>query len=131
MRQRGLQEEDLIPSILFPATGNVPEPPVQGLDNMGRFGVFLLERQAGIYLEPDLSWGDSVTLVDTNGRQDAFLHALRRGPWIPGETRLLEIFTECAKRVERGEWVVGELGVEGTSPDLSHIRLSWGDIEDY
>lgn len=35
--QRGLQDDDIMPSILFAATNNVPEPPVQGLDSMEGF----------------------------------------------------------------------------------------------
>lgn len=51
---------------------------------------------------------------------------------MPGrDTRLAEVLAECARRVEAGEWRVGQEGVMGDLQELGGVKLSWDEVDDY
>lgn len=82
VRSRNLQEDGLVPSLLFPSPTVVDT-------NADIFGNFLLQGRAGLYIVPDMDWGDTVTVVNGKGSPGAFRHESRRCPWGPGRDAVL------------------------------------------
>jgi len=123
IRSRNLQQEDLIPSLLFPSAIAVDT-------SVDYFGNFLIQGRAGLYVVPDMGWGDTVTVVDGEGTREAFEHTPRRCPWGPGRaTVLAEVLQRWTELVEDGTWGVDENGVKGGIEMLSgahpSLRLKW------
>ncbi|MCJ1252012.1 hypothetical protein MMC30_009250 [Trapelia coarctata] len=115
---RNLQQEDLIPSLLFPSATTVDT-------SVDYFGNFLLQGRAGLYIVPDMGWGDAVTVVNGEGNREAFEHTPRRCPWGPGRGAVLaEVLQRWTELIEDGTWGVDENGVTGGIEMLNEAHPS-------
>ena len=132
----------VVPILLFSSTASVPITPGHGIDVSYEFGIFRLERRAGLYLQPDILKCSNVLFVDGKGRTEAFQFRTLRCPWPPIRgTILVLILEECQELIEIGVWEVGRKGVmdgiewfgrcsselpEGSGSHNVDVRLDWG-----
>jgi hypothetical protein len=129
IRSRKLEEDDLIPSLLFPSPTAVDT-------RADGFGNFLLEGRAGVYIVPSMGWGDSVRVVNGEGGADTFGYKPVGCPWSPGRDAVLgEVLSRWTELIEDGTWEVGEDGVIGGIEMLNEAhpsyRLRWDETPEF
>lgn len=134
----GPDEEDWA-SLLLPASSTVPRDVSQNSDfNIKSFdedwgyGKFTVNRQAGLYTEPDSIDSDVVRLIANSGLPTA-RQFNGRCPWGPSRsTRLSEVLLHWGSLVENGTWTVDADGVANDNgwfdANLRQTKLDWDSI---
>jgi len=129
IRSRNFEEDDLIPSLLFPSPTAVDT-------RADGFGNLLLEGRAGVYIVPYMGWGDNVRVVNGEGSADTFGYKPVGCPWSPGrDVVLVEVLRRWTELVEDGTWEVDGDGVTGGIEMLNgahpSCRLRWDETPEF
>jgi hypothetical protein len=133
-----LDEEDWA-SLLLPASSTVPRDvsqnsdfDIKSFDEDWGYSKFTVNRQAGLYTEPDCIDSDVVRLITKSGLPTA-CQFNGRCPWGPSRSpRLSEVLLHWASLVENGTWTVDANGVANDNgwfdANLRLTKLDWDSI---
>ncbi|KAI9677046.1 MAG: hypothetical protein M1817_006885 [Caeruleum heppii] len=121
IKNRAMENDEVQPLLIFPSPAVIPVRPdaarrnESNVDDAGQFGLFLLDRRAGLYSQPDLDFASSVSFITASGCSEHFQHRRRGCPWLARRrsSSLREILEFWTVGVETGVWEVDEGGVKG------------------